>query len=60
MRTTRAASTIAAYCEHVYWLADKGTAGFVPFGTNGDGPTVATSEKTAVLEALVAADLRIS
>jgi 4-hydroxy-tetrahydrodipicolinate synthase len=44
----------------VYWLADKGIAGFVPFGTNGDGPTVATSEKTAVLEALVAADLRIS
>lgn len=49
-----------AYCEHVRWLAGTGIAGVVPFGTNGEGPSVATAEKPAVLDTLVSADLGIS
>ena len=48
-----------AYVEHVRWLAGGGVTGVVPFGTNGEGPSVATREKAPVLEALVAADLGI-
>jgi 4-hydroxy-tetrahydrodipicolinate synthase len=50
---------IAAYREHVAWLAGHGVTGVVPFGTNGEGPSVATSEKTEVLEAVTADDLGI-
>lgn len=49
----------AAYCEHAAWLAAKGLHGVVPFGTNGEGPSVAASEKADLLEALVEADLGI-
>ena len=42
----------AAYLDHVAWLAEKGVAGVVPFGTNGEGPSVALREKTRVLKAL--------
>lgn len=50
---------VAAYREHVAWLAGHGVDGVVPFGTNGEGPSVATSEKTEVLEAITGADLGI-
>ena len=41
-----------AYLEHVSWLAEKGVQGIVPFGTNGEGPSVTLDEKLRVLEAL--------
>ncbi len=46
---------VDAYLGHVRWLAERGVTGVIPFGTNGEGPSVATREKQAVLEALVAA-----
>jgi len=50
---------VAAYLEHVRWLADQGVAGVAPFGTNGEGPSVSVDEKIDVLEALVGDDLGI-
>src|SRR3712207_8168909 len=44
-----------AYLGHVRWLADGGVTGVIPFGTNGEGPSVAPAEKRAVLAALVPA-----
>ena len=41
-----------AYLEHVSWLAEMGVRGIVPFGTNGEGPSVTLGEKLRVLEAL--------
>jgi dihydrodipicolinate synthase/N-acetylneuraminate lyase len=41
-----------AYGAHVQWLADHGVTGIVPFGTNGEGPSIAAREKRPVLEAL--------
>jgi dihydrodipicolinate synthase/N-acetylneuraminate lyase len=41
-----------AYVEHVSWLAEKGVRGVVPFGTNGEGPSVTLGEKMRVLEGL--------
>jgi dihydrodipicolinate synthase/N-acetylneuraminate lyase len=41
-----------AYLEHVAWLSEGGVRGVVPFGTNGEGPSVAIEEKLRVLEAL--------
>lgn len=41
-----------AYLEHVSWLAEKGVRGIVPFGTNGEGPSVTLREKLRVLEEL--------
>jgi dihydrodipicolinate synthase/N-acetylneuraminate lyase len=41
-----------AYLEHVFWLAERGVRGIVPFGTNGEGPSVTLGEKLRVLEAL--------
>ena len=41
-----------AYVEHVSWLAGKGVRGVVPFGTNGEGPSVTLGEKLRVLESL--------
>jgi 4-hydroxy-tetrahydrodipicolinate synthase len=41
-----------AYLEHVAWLSETGVRGVVPFGTNGEGPSVAIEEKLRVLEAL--------
>jgi dihydrodipicolinate synthase/N-acetylneuraminate lyase len=46
---------VDAYLGHVAWLADQGVTGVIPFGTNGEGPSVATHEKRAVLDALVPA-----
>ena len=43
-----------AYGAHVRWLADHGVTGIVPFGTNGEGPSIAAREKRPVFEALAA------
>jgi 4-hydroxy-tetrahydrodipicolinate synthase len=50
-----------AYLAHVRWLAGHGVHGIVPFGTNGEGPSVAAREQRPVLEALVGAagDLQV-
>jgi dihydrodipicolinate synthase/N-acetylneuraminate lyase len=50
-----------AYGAHVKWLADHGVTGIVPFGTNGEGPSIAAREKRPLFEALAeaAADLQI-
>jgi 4-hydroxy-tetrahydrodipicolinate synthase len=45
---------VGSYLAHVQWLAGHGVTGVIPFGTNGEGPSVATHEKRAVLDALVA------
>lgn len=39
-----------AYLAHVDWLASTGVTGVVPFGTNGEGPSVLAEEKLRVLE----------
>ncbi len=44
---------VESYVGHVRWLAERGVRGVIPFGTNGEGPSVATHEKRAVLEALL-------
>nr|WP_239521630.1 dihydrodipicolinate synthase family protein [Geodermatophilus sabuli] len=44
---------VDAYVAHVEWLAGHGVTGVIPFGTNGEGPSVAAHEKRAVLEALL-------
>lgn len=41
-----------AYLEHVVWLSEEGVRGVVPFGTNGEGPSVSLEEKLRVLGAL--------
>jgi len=46
-----------AYVGHVEWLAERGVQGIVPFGTNGEGPSIGMDEKVPVLEALFALDL---
>jgi 4-hydroxy-tetrahydrodipicolinate synthase len=43
---------VDAYLAHVSWLGEMGVDGVVPFGTNGEGPSVALREKLAVIEAL--------
>ena len=49
-----------AYGAHVRWLADHGVTGIVPFGTNGEGPSIAAREKRSLLEVLAAIeDLQI-
>ncbi len=48
-----------AYLEHVSWLAEKGVRGVVPFGTNGEGPSVTLGEKLRVLESLFGRGLEI-
>jgi len=45
---------VDSYLGHVRWLAEHGVTGVIPFGTNGEGPSVAAHEKRTVLEALVA------
>ena len=47
---------VGAYLDHVSWLAEMGVRGVVPFGTNGEGPSVTLGEKLRVLEALFARD----
>ena len=50
---------LAAYRHHVGWLAGHGVGGVVPFGTNGEGPSVSTDEEVGVLETLIGDDLGI-
>ncbi len=47
---------VGAYLAHVRWLAEKGVTGVIPFGTNGEGPSVTVAEKRAVLDALLPAE----
>ncbi|MGY1623810.1 dihydrodipicolinate synthase family protein [Geodermatophilus sp. SYSU D00965] len=49
----RAGIDVDAYLAHVRWLAGHGVTGVVPFGTNGEGPSVSAGEKRAVLSALL-------
>ncbi|MFK5633966.1 dihydrodipicolinate synthase family protein [Ornithinimicrobium sp. LYQ103] len=49
-----------SYLAHVRWLAGMGVDGIVPFGTNGEGPSVTTAEKQAVLAEVLSADLPLS
>ena len=48
---------VDSYLAHASWLSEMGVRGIVPFGTNGEGPSVALHEKLRVLEALFARDL---
>ena len=50
---------VDSYLAHVSWLDEMGVRGIVPFGTNGEGPSVAVQEKLRVLEALFARDLSV-
>ena len=45
---------VDSYVAHVRWLEGHGVTGVIPFGTNGEGPSIATAEKRAVLDALTA------
>jgi 4-hydroxy-tetrahydrodipicolinate synthase len=45
---------VDSYLAHVRWLAGRGVTGIIPFGTNGEGPSVAPAEKRAVLDAVMA------
>lgn len=51
---------VPAYLAHVRWLASCGVDGVVPFGTNGEGPSMAAHEKREVLDALVAENLSLT
>ncbi len=48
-----------SYLAHVSWLEEMGVRGVVPFGTNGEGPSVTMREKLRVLEALFDQDLSL-
>ena len=50
---------VDSYLTHVSWLSEMGVRGVVPFGTNGEGPSVTLREKLRVLEALFERDLSI-
>jgi dihydrodipicolinate synthase/N-acetylneuraminate lyase len=50
---------VDAYLAHASWLGEKGVNGIVPFGTNGEGPSVTLREKLVVLEALFERELPI-
>jgi dihydrodipicolinate synthase/N-acetylneuraminate lyase len=50
---------VDSYLAHVSWLEEMGARGVVPFGTNGEGPSVTLREKLRVLEDLFARDLPV-
>jgi dihydrodipicolinate synthase/N-acetylneuraminate lyase len=50
---------VDSYLAHVCWLEAMGVRGIVPFGTNGEGPSLTLGEKLRVLEALFERDLSI-
>ncbi len=50
---------VEAYLAHASWLGEKGVNGIIPFGTNGEGPSVALPEKLVVLEALFERELPV-
>ena len=45
---------VAAYLAHVQWLVSQGVSGVVPFGSTGEGPSIAAREKRPVFQALAA------
>jgi dihydrodipicolinate synthase/N-acetylneuraminate lyase len=51
----RCSIDVDSYLGHVRWLAGQGVTGVIPFGTNGEGPSVSASEKRTVLSALLPA-----
>ncbi len=50
---------VEAYLDHVSWLSESGVQSVVPFGTNGEGPSVSLREKLQVLEKLFAHELPV-
>jgi 4-hydroxy-tetrahydrodipicolinate synthase len=50
---------VDSYLAHVTWLGEMGVRGVVPFGTNGEGPSVTLREKLRLLEALFERDLSV-
>ena len=48
---------VDSYLAHVSWLAKMGVRGIVPFGTNGEGPSLTLGEKLRILDELFARDL---
>src|SRR5918999_6011943 len=48
-----------SYLAHVSWLGEMGVRGVVPFGTNGEGPSVTLREKLRVLEELFSQALSV-
>lgn len=50
---------VDAYLAHASWLGEKGVRGLIPFGTNGEGPSVTLREKLGVLEALFDRELPV-
>jgi dihydrodipicolinate synthase/N-acetylneuraminate lyase len=50
---------VDSYLAHVTWLSEMGVRGVVPFGTNGEGPSITLQEKLRVLEALFERDLPV-
>jgi 4-hydroxy-tetrahydrodipicolinate synthase len=50
---------VDSYLAHVSWLSEMGVRGVVPFGTNGEGPSITLREKLRVLEALFERDLSL-
>jgi 4-hydroxy-tetrahydrodipicolinate synthase len=48
---------VDSYLAHVSWLAEMGVRGVVPFGTNGEGPSLTLGEKLRILDELFARDL---
>jgi dihydrodipicolinate synthase/N-acetylneuraminate lyase len=47
---------VDSYLAHVSWLAEMGVRGVVPFGTNGEGPSLTLGEKLRILDELFARD----
>ncbi|MDQ7842761.1 MAG: dihydrodipicolinate synthase family protein [Armatimonadota bacterium] len=56
--TASGAIDLAALAGHGEWLASHGVEGIVFFGTNGEGPSIALTEKRRALEHLFARGLR--
>ena len=50
---------VDSYLAHVSWLSEMGVRGVVPFGTNGEGPSMTLREKLRVLEALFERDASV-
>ena len=50
---------VDSYLAHVSWLSEMGVRGVVPFGTNGEGPSMTLREKLRVLEALFERDIPV-
>ncbi len=50
---------VDAYLAHVSWLSEMGVRGVVPFGTNGEGPSMTLREKLRVLESLFERDVSV-